>query len=183
MWRPATIQWYLCSYIVLLLKDGSIPMVCTWSFSRGDCNITLSTTHGCSNVSIEIIESINLVIILDLIHLASWSDLLSFIKHIYYLPTGGNILGVLKFNLLEDLEAIRCEWWLCVENFGMLEFFSCLTILYVVIVYDGCTILDGILGTQNIIFLVFVCWIRDRSCCSFNSWRCLGLLIWTNRCI
>ena len=26
----------LCSYIVLLLKDGSTPMVCTWSFIPGD---------------------------------------------------------------------------------------------------------------------------------------------------
>ena len=54
-------------------------------------------------------KPITLVIILDLIHLEAWSDLPSFIKHIYYLPTGGNILGVLKFNLLEDVEAIRSE--------------------------------------------------------------------------
>ena len=111
---------HLCSYIALLLKDGSIPMVCTWYFSRVYCNITLSTSHCCSNVSIERTRSITLVIILDLIHLAAWSDLPSFRKHIYSLLTGGNIVGVFKFNILEDVEAIRCEWWLGVEMVGML---------------------------------------------------------------
>ena len=57
-----------------------------------------------SNLSIDRTESITLVIILDLIHLAAWSDLPSFRKHIYYLPTGGNIVGVLEFNILEDAE-------------------------------------------------------------------------------
>ena len=84
-------------------------MVCTSSFSGGDCNIHLSTTHYCSNVSIERTESITLVITLDLIHLVAWSDLPFFVKHIYYLPTGVNILGMVKFNILEDVEAIRCE--------------------------------------------------------------------------
>ena len=84
-------------------------MICTLYFSRVDCNIPLRTTHCCSNVSIERTESINLVIILDLIHLAACSDLPSFIKHIYYLPTGGNILGVLKFNILEDVVSIGGE--------------------------------------------------------------------------
>ena len=86
---------------------GSISMVCTWSFSRGDCNIHFSTTHCCSNLSIERTESITLVIILYLIHLAAWSDLIYFIKNIYYLPTGGNIVDVFKFSLLKDAEAIR----------------------------------------------------------------------------
>ena len=76
-------------------------MVSTLSFSHGDCNINFSRTHCCSNVSIERTESITLVIILDLIHLAAWSDLPSIIKHIYSLPTGGNIVGVLEVNLLE----------------------------------------------------------------------------------
>ena len=110
----------LCPYILLLIKDGWIQMVCTWSFSRGYCNIPLSTTHCCSNVSIEITEQIASVVILDLIHLAAWLDLPSFIEHIYNLPTGGNILGVLKFNLLVDVETIRCERWLGVEMVEML---------------------------------------------------------------
>ena len=42
---------HLCSYIALLLKDWSIPTVYMWYLSRSDCNITLSTTHCCSNVS------------------------------------------------------------------------------------------------------------------------------------
>ena len=96
----------------MLLKDWSITMVCTLSFSRVYCNIPLSTTCCCSNVSIERTESITLFIILDLIYLAAWSDLSSFIKHEYYLPTGGNNVGVFKFNILEDLVAIRCEWLL-----------------------------------------------------------------------
>ena len=100
---------HLCSYIALLLKDWSIPMVSTLYFSHGDCNIHLIPTYFCSDVSVERTESITLVIILDLIHLTAWSDLPSFIKHIYYLPTGGNIVGVLKFNLLEDVVAICCE--------------------------------------------------------------------------
>ena len=48
------------------------------------------------------------------------SDLPSFIKHIYYLPTGDNIVGMLKFNILEDVEAICCEWQLVVEMVEML---------------------------------------------------------------
>ena len=83
-------------------------MVYTLYFSCGDCNISFSATYCCSNVSIERTESITLVIILDLIHLAAWSDLPSFIKHIYYLPAGGNIVGVLEVNVLEDVEEIRC---------------------------------------------------------------------------
>ena len=105
----------LCSYIALLLKDGLILMVCTWSFSHDYCKINLSTTHCCSNVSIDITESITLFIILDLIHLVAWSDFLSFIKKKYYLPTGVNLVGVLEFNILEGVEEIRCVWWLGVE--------------------------------------------------------------------
>ena len=96
-------------------------MVCTLYFSCGDCIITLTTTNCCSNVSIEITESITLVIILDLIHLAAWSDLPSFIKHIYDLPTWDHIVGLLEVNLLEDVEEIRCEWWLGVEMVEMLK--------------------------------------------------------------
>ena len=103
---------YLCSYIAFLLKDGSIPMIFMWYFSRGDYNTPLSTAHFCSNVSIEITESITLVIILDLIHLEDWEVLPSFWKHIYYLPTGGNTVGVFKINILEGVEAIRCVRWL-----------------------------------------------------------------------
>ena len=106
---------HLCSYIALLLKDRWIPMVCTWSCIRGVCNIPLSTTHCYSNVSIEITESTTLVIILDSIHLAAWSDLPSFRKHIYSLTTVGNIVGVLEVNVLEDVEEIRFEWCFGVE--------------------------------------------------------------------
>ena len=95
---------HLCSYISLLLKDWWMPMVCTWYFSRSYCNIPFSTTHCCSNVYIDRTESITLVIILDLIHLAAWSDLPSFRKHIYFLPTGGNTVGMLEVNSLEDVE-------------------------------------------------------------------------------
>ena len=111
---------YLCSNRALLINDWSIPMVCTWYFSRVYCNITLSTSHCCSNVSIEITESITLVIIVDLIHLTAWAVLPSLWKHIYYLPTGGNIVGVCNFNILADVVAIRFAWWLGVEVVGML---------------------------------------------------------------
>ena len=95
-------------------------MVCTGYYSRGGCNTPLSTTHGCSNLSIDRTESITLVVILDLIHLSTWSCLPSFRKHICSLPTGGNIVDMLKFNLLEDVEAISCELLLCVEMVGMI---------------------------------------------------------------
>ena len=111
---------HFCSYIALMFKDGSTPMVCMWYFSRGDCNITLSTTPCCSNLSIYRTESITLVLIFDLLHLSAWSDLPSFIKHIYFLPTDGNFVGALQFNLIENVEEIRCEWRLCVEMVEML---------------------------------------------------------------
>ena len=63
---------------------------------------------------------------------------------------------MLKFYLLEDVVSTYCEWQLGVEMVGMLQLFSyCLTILYVVVVCDGCIILDGILGIQNIVVLIF----------------------------
>ena len=80
-----------------------------YQLSVRDFNIPLITTHCCSNVSIEITESIILVIIPYLIHLVAWLDLTSFIKHVYSLPTGVKIVGVLKFNLLEDVKAIHFE--------------------------------------------------------------------------
>ena len=64
--------------------------------------------------------AITLVIIIYLVHLTAWSYLPSFRKHIYYLPTGDNIVDVLKFNILEDLVAIYCEWWLGIEMVRML---------------------------------------------------------------
>ena len=50
------------------------------------------------------------------------------------------------------------KWLLCFK-------ILCLTRLYVVIVCDGCIILGGVLGTQNIIVLMFVCYRMDRLCC------------------
>ena len=46
----------LCSKEDLLHNHWSIPIVFIWSSRRGDCNITLITTHCCSNTSIERIE-------------------------------------------------------------------------------------------------------------------------------
>ena len=142
-----------------------MPMVCAWYFSQSDCNIAFSTTKCCSNVSIERTVSITFVIILDLIHLAAWSDLPSFRKRIHSLRTRGSIVSVLEVNVLEDVEEISCEWWLCVEIVGMISCFLCLKRLYVVIVCVGCIILGGDLGTQTRIVLIFVCYIWDRSCC------------------
>ena len=112
---------HMCSKRALLLKDWSIPIVFTLYLIRSDCNITLCTTHCCSNVSIKITESTTLVIILDLIHLATWAVLPSFWKHLYYLPTEGNFVVVCKFNKLTDVVAIRCAWWFGIEVVGMLK--------------------------------------------------------------
>ena len=122
-----------------LHKTTNLPSVGTYYISiQNDCKIHLITTNCCSNVSIDRKESINLVIILDLIHLAAWAVLPSFWKHIYSLPTGGNTVFVCKFNKLTDVAAINCAWWFGVEVVGMLEFFSlCFTRLYVVIICDA----------------------------------------------
>ena len=114
---------HLCSKISLFLNDWSIPIVFMWSLIRGYCNIPLRTTHFCSNVSTKRKKSITLVIILDLIHLAVWEYLPSIWKHIYYLPTGGNVLGVFSFNKLTDMALIRCACWFGVEVVGMISFF------------------------------------------------------------
>ena len=74
----------------------------------------------CSNVSIEITESIALFVILYLIYLSDWAVLQSFWKHIFSLPMGVNIVGVCKFNILADVEAKSCAWWLDVEVVGMI---------------------------------------------------------------
>ena len=44
---------YMCSKVVMLNDDQSIPIVFIWSSRRDDCNIHLITTHCCSNVSID----------------------------------------------------------------------------------------------------------------------------------
>ena len=111
---------YLCSKISFLLNDWSIPIVFTCYLWRVYSNIPLSTTHCCSNVLIQKTESITLVIILDLIHLAAWAVLPSLWKHIDYLFTGGNSLVVCKFNKLTDVASINCAWWFVVEVVGML---------------------------------------------------------------
>ena len=157
---------HLCSYIAFFLKDWSTTMVCTWYFNRGNCNIPLSTTHCCSNVSIERTESITLVIILYLIHLEAWAVLPYFWKHIYYLSNRVNNVGVFKFNILEDVVAIRCEWWLVVEMVVMLYIFFLLSQKTVCHHYLWCLHHScGILGIQNRIVLIFVSNMRDRSCC------------------
>ena len=55
--------------------EHEAPSICNTTVYISNCNIPLSTTHCCSNLSIKITKSITLVIILDLIHLAACSDL------------------------------------------------------------------------------------------------------------
>ena len=67
-----------------------------------------------------------------------WSDFPSFRKHRYSLPTVGNIVGVLKFNILEDVLAILCEWWLGVEMVGMIYIYisvlqDCMSSLFMMV--------------------------------------------------
>ena len=108
-----------------------------------------------------------LVIILDLIHLAAWIGLPSFWTHIYYLPTVKNILGVFKFNILEDMVSIRSVWWLGVEMFGIIQFFilsvsqECMSSLFVMLASFWMIFLV----IQDIIVLIFVSNRRDRRSC------------------
>ena len=71
----------MCLKRTLFLNDWSIPIVFMWYLRCGDCGIPLSTKHSCSNVSMNRIESIALVIILDLTQLVAWEDLLLIWKH------------------------------------------------------------------------------------------------------
>ena len=66
---------HMCVKRALFLNDWSILIFFPRFLGRGDCNTHLSTTHFCSNVSTKRTQSINLVIILDLTHLAAWADL------------------------------------------------------------------------------------------------------------
>ena len=62
----------------------------------------------------------------------------------------GNIIGVFKFDILEDLVAICCVQRLGVEPVGILYIYFCsFTRPYVVFSCDACIILDGISGIQN----------------------------------
>ena len=67
---------HMCSKEDLVNDDWSIPLVFIWSSRRDDCNLHLITAYYCSNVSIDMIESMALFNILDLTHWASWGDLL-----------------------------------------------------------------------------------------------------------
>ena len=82
----------LCSKEYLVNDDWSIPIFFIWSSRHDDCNIHLITTHCCSNVSIDRIESMALFNILDLTHWAARGDLLFIWKHKYYLPTRGYLV-------------------------------------------------------------------------------------------
>ena len=98
------------SWVLLGVALGEAPV---WPSSRGVGFTEKSVVRRppCY-LPLEQLEEYRLTdffIILDLINLAAWSDIPSFRKHIYYLPTGGNIVGVLEVNVLEDVEAIRCE--------------------------------------------------------------------------
>ena len=81
---------HLCSKEDLVNDDWSIPIVFIWSSRRDDCSIHLITTHCCSNVSIDSMESMALFNNLDLTHWAAQGDLLFIWKHKYSSPTGGN---------------------------------------------------------------------------------------------
>ena len=80
---------HLCSKEDLANDDWSIPIVFIWSSRRDDCNMHFITTHCCSNVLIDRMESMNLFNTLDLTHCAAWGDLFSTWKHKYSLPSGG----------------------------------------------------------------------------------------------
>ena len=120
-------------------------------------------TRSCSNVLIEGTKSITLFIILDLIHLATWADLSSIWKYIYYLPTGSNFAVVYKVNKRTYMAPISCAWLFVVELVVMLYFFWFFTGLYVVIICDVSMILDGILGKKIILFFVNI--IGDKINC------------------
>ena len=70
-------------------EDWSIPIVSIWSSRRDDCNMHFITTHYCSNVLIDRMESMTLFNTLDLTHLAAWGDFLSTWKNKYSFPSGG----------------------------------------------------------------------------------------------
>ena len=83
-WYNLLTFWrHMFKKISLLLNYWSIPIVFMWSLRICDCNMPLSTTHCCSNVSIERTQPTVLIIILYLTNLAAWEDLPSIWKHIY----------------------------------------------------------------------------------------------------
>ena len=55
--------------------------------------------------------------------MATWADLPSIWKHIFYLSTGGNFTALCKLKECTGMEMIRCAWSFGVEVFGMLWFF------------------------------------------------------------
>ena len=80
---------HLCSKEENLNKDWSIPIVFIWSSICNYCSIHLITTHSFSNVSINRIQSMDLLSIRDLTHCAAWWYFLLIWKHKYSLPYGG----------------------------------------------------------------------------------------------
>ena len=52
---------HICSYIAMLLKNGSTTMVTICYFSCSDCKTPIRTTHCCSNNLMVRIEYISLV--------------------------------------------------------------------------------------------------------------------------
>ena len=59
----------------------------------------------------ESIESMILVIILDLTHLAAWEDLPLIWKHKHYLPAGGNLVVVCNLTDAIDIVALNGVKW------------------------------------------------------------------------
>ena len=98
---------HMCSYIALLLKYWSIPMVAIYCFIQYDCNNPFKTTHCCSNDSIPRIERITLVNELDLLHCAEWAYPPSIWKQRYSLKYEGS------FKAVVEVEELICYWREC----------------------------------------------------------------------
>ena len=97
----------LCSYIARLINYWSTLMLTICSFSCSEFKNPLRMTHLCSNDSISIVKSINLVNALDLTHCASWEVFPSIWKQRYYFPGVGRFWS----GLLVVIFCWHCSEW------------------------------------------------------------------------
>ena len=118
----------LCSAEGLFLNYCSMRIVFIWSSIRGDCKIASITTHCCSNISTEGINSMDLFIILDLTHWAAWEYLPLIWKHKSYLPLWGNSFVVCNLTYaIVSVAFDRIKWVVVYVAWTMWFFFRGVT--------------------------------------------------------
>ena len=155
-----------------MFNDWSIPTVFIWYSRRGDCNIPFLKKHCCSNVSMEKIESMALLIIRYLTHWSAWEDPPLIWKHKYYLPAGAIFLVVCKsIGAIVIVVFNGVKWVVMDVAWRLYIFLWCYKWGDVIYIWDVVLVLTG----SNVFIIKLR---RDRCSCQMTCRWCLRIWRW-----